>query len=87
MQFKVVEPERKGKMTQFKHLAGWAAKKTAKHSWCNECSDSLGSQQHKAHSTFFEMKDRGWLFEPTESVIAILVDRKEIQEAPYLYQW
>lgn len=53
------------------YIAGFAGKLTAKHSWCKECCDALGSTQHKAHSVFLETKDRGGLFKPSESVIAI----------------
>ena len=53
------------------YIAGFAGKMTAKKSWCQECCDALGSSHHKAHSVFLETKDRGGLFKPSKSVIAI----------------
>ena len=53
------------------YIAGYVGNMTAKHSWCKECCDALGSPQHKAHSLFLKSKDKGGLFKPTSSVIYI----------------
>ena len=53
------------------YIAGFVGRMTAKTSWCRECCLSLGSPQHKAHTSFLEAKDRGGLFKPSKSVITI----------------
>ena len=53
------------------YIAGFAGKITAKHLWCRECCDALGSQQHISLSSFITAKDRGGLFKPSISVIKV----------------
>ena len=53
------------------YISGFAGKITAKHLWCKECCDALGSIQHECHSSLISAKDRGGLFKPSMSVIKI----------------
>ena len=53
------------------YIAGSAGKLTSKTSHCPSCRESLGSRNHQSSSSFLNMRDKGGLFKPSESVLAI----------------
>ena len=59
------------KQASISYIAGYVARSVEKKTLCMPCCQALGSATHKPESSFLQLKDRGGLFKPTESVITV----------------
>ena len=55
-------------------MARYVAQMVQKKTTCSACHEAVGSRQHKSESAFLTLKDRGNLFKPAESVIAVCIE-------------
>ena len=53
------------------YIAGFAGKMTARSTECETCCSSLGSKTHSTTSSFIQLKDKGALFKPSDSVVKV----------------
>jgi hypothetical protein len=59
------------KMAAISYMAGYVAQMFQKKTTCSVCHVAVGSRQHRSESSFLTLKDRGNLFKPVVSVIAV----------------
>ena len=59
------------------YIAGYIGTMTEKKISCMPCCKALGSAMHTAESSFLKLKDRGYLFKPTTSVLTVCEETKK----------
>ena len=59
------------KRAAISYIAGFVARMVEKKLCCLTCCSALGSSNHTTRSSFLALKDRGGLFKPTKSVVAV----------------
>ena len=62
------------KMAAISYMAGYVAQMVQKKTTCSVCHEAVGSRQHRSESAFLTLKDRGNLFKPAVSVIAVCTE-------------
>ena len=61
-------------MAAISYIAGYVGNMVLKQTLCSQCCQALEAKNHHAESSLLQLKDRGGLFKPTQSVIKVCAE-------------